>query len=506
VSPPAASDMCSSPKAAATVDPRSPTALLSWFCDCQILADVQGSDHAPVVAELKVPQQLLNRGGEPPPLATKFMFTGRQTSLRYFLGTTRSSSGTANGAGSSRGSSQGVVGVPAAPVTAAAAGRGACVSAGGAAAPAGLTGWACRGGESSHSLVCIPAETGVIEGGVSASAAAPAAAAGVSSNSSKGGWAAGNKGQHTANGGPRQQHKKGSGGRKGGVGGQSSLWRFVQTKSATTVPPAAPASEGSRAVAAGEVVLQVGAQPSSGSSSIATTAEIRNTASPAGIPGNSTWDGPFLMGDCGRYEGPGAQGGSTGIADVGGGRAAAPAAAAGTPSGSLGLSRGNSIQQQQQQQLLETQLEGSSKAGELTWGEQPEKQQEQELVLAAAGGGRVLLQPSQQHQSAVQAWHRISNMMAPPKCKGHQEPCVIRTVKKKGENNGRQFYVCARPDGPPPVGRCDFFLWASQRVVKGSSQAVEGSRGEGGRRSNKTKAGGTGVSREQKRPRQDAQP
>ncbi|XP_004478413.1 DNA-(apurinic or apyrimidinic site) endonuclease 2 [Dasypus novemcinctus] len=48
-----------------------------------------------------------------------------------------------------------------------------------------------------------------------------------------------------------------------------------------------------------------------------------------------------------------------------------------------------------------------------------------------------------------------------PLCRGHQEPCVMRTVKKPGPNLGRHFYICARPQGPPtdPSTRCNFFLW-----------------------------------------------
>ena len=33
---------------------------------------------------------------------------------------------------------------------------------------------------------------------------------------------------------------------------------------------------------------------------------------------------------------------------------------------------------------------------------------------------------------------------------------------------GRLFYVCCRADGPPPHGRCDYFVWASNREVRGS--------------------------------------
>ncbi|XP_075041041.1 DNA-(apurinic or apyrimidinic site) endonuclease 2 isoform X2 [Mixophyes fleayi] len=55
----------------------------------------------------------------------------------------------------------------------------------------------------------------------------------------------------------------------------------------------------------------------------------------------------------------------------------------------------------------------------------------------------------------------------PPSCKGHGEPCVLRTVKKAGPNCGRQFYVCARPEGHSsnPQARCNFFLWVSKKAA-----------------------------------------
>uniref|UniRef100_A0A6I8SN80 DNA-(apurinic or apyrimidinic site) endonuclease 2 n=1 Tax=Xenopus tropicalis TaxID=8364 RepID=A0A6I8SN80_XENTR len=54
----------------------------------------------------------------------------------------------------------------------------------------------------------------------------------------------------------------------------------------------------------------------------------------------------------------------------------------------------------------------------------------------------------------------------PPNCKGHGEPCVLRTVKKAGPNCGRQFYVCARPEGHStnPQARCNFFLWLTKKA------------------------------------------
>ncbi|XP_043102012.1 DNA-(apurinic or apyrimidinic site) lyase 2 [Puntigrus tetrazona] len=52
----------------------------------------------------------------------------------------------------------------------------------------------------------------------------------------------------------------------------------------------------------------------------------------------------------------------------------------------------------------------------------------------------------------------------PPLCKSHNEPCVLRTVKKSGPNLGRQFFVCARPQGHAsnPQARCNFFTWVDK--------------------------------------------
>ncbi|KAK5864072.1 hypothetical protein PBY51_001046 [Eleginops maclovinus] len=52
----------------------------------------------------------------------------------------------------------------------------------------------------------------------------------------------------------------------------------------------------------------------------------------------------------------------------------------------------------------------------------------------------------------------------PPSCKVHGEPCVLRTVKKEGPNFGKQFFVCARPQGHAsnPDARCNFFAWVEK--------------------------------------------
>lgn len=53
---------------------------------------------------------------------------------------------------------------------------------------------------------------------------------------------------------------------------------------------------------------------------------------------------------------------------------------------------------------------------------------------------------------------------AAPCCKVHGEPCVLRTVKKEGPNLGKQFFVCARPQGHAsnPEARCNYFAWVEK--------------------------------------------
>lgn len=43
-----------------------------------------------------------------------------------------------------------------------------------------------------------------------------------------------------------------------------------------------------------------------------------------------------------------------------------------------------------------------------------------------------------------------------PLCKVHHRRCVLRVVRKDGENKGRQFYACSLPRG----AQCGFFEWA----------------------------------------------
>lgn len=66
------------------------------------------------------------------------------------------------------------------------------------------------------------------------------------------------------------------------------------------------------------------------------------------------------------------------------------------------------------------------------------------------------------NKKAASSWRDIFKGPPPaPLCKGHKEPCVLRTVKKVGPNLGKQFYVCNKPEGHKsnPEARCGHFEW-----------------------------------------------
>ncbi|XP_062616563.1 DNA-(apurinic or apyrimidinic site) endonuclease 2-like [Saccostrea cucullata] len=68
--------------------------------------------------------------------------------------------------------------------------------------------------------------------------------------------------------------------------------------------------------------------------------------------------------------------------------------------------------------------------------------------------------------NSASAWKSLlKGPPPPPLCKGHQEVCVLRTVKKPGPNKGKQFFVCARGEGHSsnPEARCDFFKWVDHK-------------------------------------------
>ncbi|XP_015767096.1 PREDICTED: DNA-(apurinic or apyrimidinic site) lyase 2-like [Acropora digitifera] len=71
----------------------------------------------------------------------------------------------------------------------------------------------------------------------------------------------------------------------------------------------------------------------------------------------------------------------------------------------------------------------------------------------------------QKRKCEAALWKNILTGPRPaPLCKGHKEPCVLRTVKVKGPNQGKQFYCCAKPQGHSsnPQARCNFFEWVNK--------------------------------------------
>nr|QBQ58043.2 APN2 [Aureobasidium zeae] len=66
-----------------------------------------------------------------------------------------------------------------------------------------------------------------------------------------------------------------------------------------------------------------------------------------------------------------------------------------------------------------------------------------------------------------ESWQTLFRKRSIPRCEGHQEPCKSMQTRKKGENQGRSFWMCARPLGPSGVKekgtqwRCGTFIWCS---------------------------------------------
>jgi len=66
-----------------------------------------------------------------------------------------------------------------------------------------------------------------------------------------------------------------------------------------------------------------------------------------------------------------------------------------------------------------------------------------------------------------QSWNTLFSRPAAPLCEGHNEPCKTMQTKKKGPNQGRSFWMCARPLGPSgnkergTHWRCPTFIWCS---------------------------------------------
>jgi AP endonuclease-2 len=69
------------------------------------------------------------------------------------------------------------------------------------------------------------------------------------------------------------------------------------------------------------------------------------------------------------------------------------------------------------------------------------------------------------NSQASAAWKQILKTPEIPLCTGHNERCVQRTVTKKGQHRGRQFWACSRGTGKSgdPNSNCNFFKWSNSK-------------------------------------------
>ncbi|CAK3780750.1 DNA lyase [Lecanosticta acicola] len=70
-------------------------------------------------------------------------------------------------------------------------------------------------------------------------------------------------------------------------------------------------------------------------------------------------------------------------------------------------------------------------------------------------------------EQTQKSWGALFAKPAAPLCESHAEPCKTMQTKKKGSNQGRSFWMCARPLGPSgekergTQWRCATFIWCS---------------------------------------------
>jgi AP endonuclease-2 len=75
------------------------------------------------------------------------------------------------------------------------------------------------------------------------------------------------------------------------------------------------------------------------------------------------------------------------------------------------------------------------------------------------------------------SWSRLFTKKPPPRCEGHNEPCISLVTKKPGFNCGRSFWICSRPLGPSgeketgTPWRCPTFIWSSDWKAPGAQNS-----------------------------------
>ncbi len=92
-------------------------------------------------------------------------------------------------------------------------------------------------------------------------------------------------------------------------------------------------------------------------------------------------------------------------------------------------------------------------------------------ITVACEGDELLAESVSSTVAAAEAnqrsWSALFSKPVAPLCEGHDEPCKTMLTKKKGVNEGRSFWMCARPLGPSgekergTEWRCGTFIWAT---------------------------------------------
>lgn len=82
------------------------------------------------------------------------------------------------------------------------------------------------------------------------------------------------------------------------------------------------------------------------------------------------------------------------------------------------------------------------------------------------------IQSFEAREQTHRSWNALFSRPVAPLCESHAEPCKTMQTKKKGSNQGRSFWMCARPLGPSgnkergTQWRCPTFIWSSDWDAK----------------------------------------
>jgi len=83
-------------------------------------------------------------------------------------------------------------------------------------------------------------------------------------------------------------------------------------------------------------------------------------------------------------------------------------------------------------------------------------------------------------EQTQKSWGALFAKPVAPLCESHSEPCKTMQTKKKGSNQGRSFWMCARPLGPSgekekgTQWRCGTFIWCSDWQPRKDKDAGKG--------------------------------